>query len=109
MCVKCPVHRKFWIPGASIFTMMNLKHTQRRQGRTILSSAPRARGVVRGTVPWATPQGVSWCHGPDSPRGCGLERGACTPLFQLGFWMGMPPPPALGSWSGEHQALGLGV
>ena len=49
MCVKCLVHRKFWIPGASIFTMMNSKHTQRRQGRMILSSAPRARGVVRGT------------------------------------------------------------
>lgn len=26
MRVKCLVHRKFWIPGVSLFVLMNLKH-----------------------------------------------------------------------------------
>ena len=58
MHVKCLVPRKFWIPGASLFALMNLKLTQKAAagGVRCPSSAPEPGVVVCG------------------PRGCSMDH-----------------------------------
>lgn len=65
MRVKCLVHRKFWIPEASLFALMNLKHTQKAAagGAGCPSSAPEPGVVVCG------PRGCSMDH----PGGRGVS------------------------------------
>lgn len=84
--MKCLVNRKFWIPGASLFALMNLKHRQKAAagGAGCRSSAPEPRVVMCG------PRGSSMDHpggggGELTPLAQRLRAGVQSlhPLFQL--------------------------
>lgn len=66
--MKCLVRKKLWILGASIFPIVNMKHTRKAapggEDRTILGLDPEPGGSCEAQVAvlWATLREVSRCH-----------------------------------------------